>query len=60
MSIFGDILSKIFASRSLRADKLLNWQTSLVDLMTLIEMNSSMRARKTLAGELHYSGDTNA
>ncbi len=37
----------------------LNWRTSIVDLMKLLGMDSSLTARKTLAGELHYSGDTN-
>ncbi|AMM16738.1 MAG: DUF3597 domain-containing protein [Pseudomonadota bacterium] len=37
----------------------LNWQTSIVDLMKLLGLDSSLAARKELAGELHYSGDTN-
>ena len=37
----------------------MNWQTSIVDLLKLLGMDSSLQARKTLAGELHYSGDTN-
>ena len=37
----------------------LNYQTSIVDLMKAIGQDSSLDARKTLAGELGYTGDTN-
>ena len=37
----------------------LNWKTSIVDLMKLVGMDSSLTARKQLAAELHYTGDTN-
>ena len=37
----------------------LNWRTSIVDLMKLVGMDSGLSARKTLAQELHYTGDTN-
>jgi len=37
----------------------LNWRTSIVDLMKLLGLDSSLAARKELAGELHYTGDTN-
>ncbi|MCE2565056.1 DUF3597 domain-containing protein [Komagataeibacter sp. FNDCF1] len=37
----------------------LNWQTSIVDLMKLLGMDSSLSARKELATELHYTGDMN-
>ena len=37
----------------------LNWKTSIVDLMKLLDMDSSMSARKQLAQELNYSGDSN-
>ena len=36
----------------------LNWRTSIVDLMKLLGLDSSLAARKELAGELHYGGDT--
>jgi Domain of unknown function (DUF3597) len=36
----------------------LDWRVSIVDLMKLVGMDSSLTARKTLAGELHYTGDT--
>ena len=34
----------------------LNWRTSIVDLLKLLGLDSSMAARKELAGELFYSG----
>jgi Domain of unknown function (DUF3597) len=37
----------------------LNWRTSIVDLMKLLNLDSSLNARKELAQELHYTGDTN-
>jgi hypothetical protein len=37
----------------------LNWRTSIVDLMKLLDLDSSLAARKQLAQELHYSGDMN-
>ena len=37
----------------------LDWRRSIVDLMKLLDMDSSLTARKELAKELHYSGDMN-
>jgi hypothetical protein len=37
----------------------LNWRTSIVDLLKLLGLDSSLQARKELAAELNYSGDTN-
>jgi hypothetical protein len=37
----------------------LDWRKSIVDLMKLLGLDSSLTARKELAGELHYTGDTN-
>jgi hypothetical protein len=37
----------------------LDWRKSIVDLMKLVGMDSSLAARKELAKELQYSGDTN-
>ena len=36
----------------------LNWRTSIVDLMKLVGMDSSLTARKELAKELNYTGNT--
>jgi hypothetical protein len=37
----------------------LNWKTSIVDLMKLLNLDSSLGQRKELAKELGYSGDMN-
>jgi Domain of unknown function (DUF3597) len=37
----------------------LAWRTSIVDLMKALNLDSSIGARKQLAKELNYSGDTN-
>jgi len=49
------ILTKLAASNKEKLD----WQKSIVDLMKLLNLDSSLAARKELAHELHYSGDTN-
>jgi len=37
----------------------LDWKKSIVDLLKLVDMDSSLSARKELATELHYPGDQN-
>ncbi|HKM68509.1 MAG TPA: DUF3597 domain-containing protein [Stellaceae bacterium] len=37
----------------------LDWRRSIVDLMKLINLDSSLAARKELAQELNYTGDMN-
>jgi hypothetical protein len=37
----------------------LEWRTSIVDLMKALDIDSSLAARKELAKELGYIGDTN-
>jgi hypothetical protein len=37
----------------------LNWRTSIVDLMKLLNIDSSFVNRKALAQELGFTGDTN-
>jgi hypothetical protein len=37
----------------------LDWRRSIVDLMKLLDLDSSLAARKQLAQELRYSGDMN-
>jgi Domain of unknown function (DUF3597) len=36
----------------------LDWRKSIVDLMKLLDLDSSLAARKELAKELNYTGDT--
>ena len=40
-------------------DQKLNWRTSIVDLMKLLDLDSSLGERKELAKELGYTGDMN-
>ena len=51
----GAILDGLAAKSSEQLD----WKHSIVDLMKLVGMDSSLSARKQLAAELHYTGDTN-
>jgi hypothetical protein len=37
----------------------LNWRTSIVDLMKLVDLDSSLKHRQELAAELGYDGDRN-
>ena len=37
----------------------LDWRNSIVDLMKLVNLDSSLTARKELAQELNYTGDMN-
>ena len=42
-----------------KSSEKLDWRRSIVDLMKLLKLDSSLSARKELAQELGYSGDTN-
>jgi len=48
----------ILNSKAAQAGQPLNWRTSIVDLLKLLDIDSSLQARKELAHELHYTGDT--
>lgn len=48
----------ILNAKAQQAGQPLNWRTSIVDLMKLLDIDSSLQARKELAQELHYTGDT--
>ena len=50
-------VTSILTDMAARAPEKLNWQTSIVDLMKLLKMDSSLNARKDLAKELGYKGD---
>jgi hypothetical protein len=50
-----DVAAKLEALAANHSEKL-NWRTSIVDLLKLLEIDSSLTARKALADELHYSG----
>ncbi len=49
----GAILTKLASQNKEKLD----WQHSIVDLMKLLNLDSSLTARKTLATELHYTGN---
>lgn len=51
----ADVLTKLAAKNKEK----LNWRLSIVDLMKLLNLDSSLAARKELADELHYTGDKN-
>lgn len=38
----------------------LSWRTSIVDLLYLLELDSSLQSRTALARELYYSGDADS
>ena len=48
----------ILADMDAKSGQHLNYKTSIVDLMKLLGLDSSFENRKTLATELHYTGDT--
>jgi hypothetical protein len=49
------ILDKAVAAKKEKLD----WRTSIVDLMKALDIDSSLGARKELAKEFGYTGDTN-
>ncbi len=51
----GEVLANMASS----AGQPLNYKTSIVDLMKLLSLDSSLDNRKSLATELHYTGDMN-
>jgi Domain of unknown function (DUF3597) len=51
-------VAAILTSLAEKTPQPLNWRQSIVDLLKLLNLDSSLAARKQLAEELHYSGDT--
>jgi hypothetical protein len=51
-------VEQILSDMQKQSGQQLNWRTSIVDLLKLLGLDSSLQARKELAAELHYSGDT--
>ncbi|MGI8526277.1 MAG: DUF3597 domain-containing protein [Pseudolabrys sp.] len=49
------VMTKLAAANKEKLD----WRKSIVDLMKLLNLDSSLGARKELAKELGYTGDTN-
>jgi 3-oxoacyl-ACP reductase-like protein len=51
-------VTKILDDLAAKNPEKLDWRRSIVDLMKLVDMDSSLSARKELAKELNYTGDT--
>ncbi len=51
-------VGSILDTKAQKAGQPLNWRTSIVDLLKLLDLDSSLQSRKELAQELHYAGDT--
>ena len=48
----------VLAGLAAKNPQKLDWQNSIVDMMKLLDLDSSLASRKQLAQELHYTGDT--
>ena len=48
----------VLESLAAKNSQTLNWRTSIVDLMKLLDLDSSLTRRTALAKELGYTGDT--
>ena len=53
-----DVAAIVDKAAAAKGEKLA-WRTSIVDLMKALNLDSSLSARKELAKELKYTGDTN-
>jgi Domain of unknown function (DUF3597) len=53
-----DVAAIVDKAAAAKGEKLA-WRTSIVDLMKALNLDSSLAARKELAKELKYTGDTN-
>lgn len=52
-------INAVLTALAAKASQPLNWKESIVDLLKLLGLDSSLDARKKLATELNYTGDTN-
>jgi hypothetical protein len=52
-------VTSIMDNLAAQSSERLDWRRSIVDLMKLLNLDSSLTARKELAQELSYSGDMN-
>ena len=50
-------IAAILDNKAKTAGEKLNWRNSIVDLMKLLGLDSSLKARTALADELKYPGD---
>lgn len=54
----AESIDAVLADRAAALGQPLNYQTSIVDLLKTLGLDSSLDNRKKLAGELGYTGDT--
>jgi hypothetical protein len=47
----------VVSSMAQKKTEQLNWRTSIVDLLKVLDLDSSITARKSLAKELNYTGN---
>jgi len=52
-------LKAMLASKAAAKGQKYNWETSIADLMRLVDMDPSFENRKALASELGYTGELN-
>ena len=52
-------VAAVLGALAAKSKEKLDWRKSIVDLMKLLNLDSSLSARKELAQELHYTGDMN-
>ena len=54
-----DVAAIVDKAAATKKGENLEWRTSIVDLMKALDLDSSLAARKQLAKELNYTGNTN-
>ena len=52
-------VEKVVSEMAAKKKEKLDWRKSIVDLMKVLDLDSSLKARQELAKELKYTGDMN-
>jgi len=52
-------VEKVVSEMAGKKKEKLDWRKSIVDLMKVLDLDSSLKARQELAKELNYTGDMN-
>ena len=52
-------VEKVVSEMAAQKKEKLDWRKSIVDLMKVLDLDSSLKARQALAKELSYTGDMN-
>ncbi len=58
-TLSGVDVDAVVAQRAATKTEKLDWKNSIVDLMKVLDLDSSFKARQELAKELKYTGDMN-